>query len=190
MADLAAVAPGSAARQVTRISAYALCVDGGRILLCRIAPGHWSGVGQWTLPGGGLDFGEAPADGALRELTEETGLTGEIGELAAILSWSGRWLHPRDGVDEAYHGIQVVYRVRITGGELRGEPDGSTDAARWFAPDELDGVELVDLAREGARPHSPAGTRPDRRHRSARLYSREWPTPAWSFTASSCVTTR
>ncbi len=98
------VATGPPDREVTRIGAYALCVDDGRILLTRIAPGSWSGVGEWTLPGGGLDFGEDPRDGALRELTEETGLRGEILDLADVLSWSDRWRHPRDGADEAYHG--------------------------------------------------------------------------------------
>ena len=136
-------------RQVTRISAYTLCVEDGRVLLCRIAPGYWSGVGQWTLPGGGLDFGETPRDGALRELTEETGLVGEIVGIADVLSWSGRWRHPRDNVDEAYHGIQVVYRARIVGGELRDEVDGSTDQAGWFAPDEVRALPLVDLAVTG-----------------------------------------
>ena len=37
--------------------------------------------GRWTLPGGGLDFGEDPRDGALRELAEETGYIGELDEL-------------------------------------------------------------------------------------------------------------
>jgi ADP-ribose pyrophosphatase YjhB (NUDIX family) len=138
-------------RFVTRISAYALCVEDGRILLCRIAPGYWSGVGEWTLPGGGLDFGEPPRDGAMRELEEETGLTGEIVGLADVLSWTGRWTHPRDGVDEAYHGLQIVYRVRITGGQLRPEPDGSTDLAEWFSFEDAAALPLVDLAQEGLR---------------------------------------
>jgi ADP-ribose pyrophosphatase YjhB (NUDIX family) len=133
---------------VTRISAYALCIDATRILLCRIAPGYWSGEGQWTLPGGGLDFGEAPRDGAARELMEETGLIGEVGELLDVMSWSGRWRHPRDGVDEAYHGLQIVYRARIVGGELRDELDGSTDRARWFTREEASDLSLVPLARE------------------------------------------
>lgn len=37
------------------------------MLLCRIAPGE-ADSGRWTLPGGGLEFGEDPADGVLREL--------------------------------------------------------------------------------------------------------------------------
>jgi len=136
---------------VTRIGAYALCVDQGRILLSRIAQGYWSGVGEWTLPGGGLDFGEAPRDGALRELPEETGLVGEIIEIADVLSWADRWRHPRDGADEAFHGLQIIYRVRIVGGDLRPEVDGSTDLAAWFAVDEAGKLPLVELAQTAVR---------------------------------------
>lgn len=138
-------------RRVTRISAYALCVNDDRILLCRIGAGASSGVGMWTLPGGGLDFGEEPRDGALRELTEETGLRGEIVELVEILSWTGRWRHPQDAADEAYHGIQIVYRARIVGGSLRDEVDGSTDLASWLTRDEATALPLVQLAGEGLR---------------------------------------
>jgi 8-oxo-dGTP diphosphatase len=138
-------------RRVTRVAAYALCLEDERLLLCRLAPGEWSSVGQWTLPGGGLDFGEPPADAALRELHEETGLSGEILGLADVMSWSKRWIHPGDGVDEAYHAIQIVYRVRIIGGDLRDELNGSTDAARWFTPHELAGLPMVDLARTATR---------------------------------------
>src|ERR1700675_729791 len=61
-------------RRVTRVAAYALCVEDDRLLMCRLAPGEWTLVGHWTLPGGGLAFGESPPDAALRELDEETGL--------------------------------------------------------------------------------------------------------------------
>lgn len=142
---------GAPDRFVTRVAAYALCARDERILLCRIAPGPWSAVGRWTLPGGGLDFGERPADGALRELTEETGLVGEITGLADVYSWSDRWRHPADGADEAFHAIQVVYRVRVVSGELRDEPEGSTDRAAWLGLDELPEVPLVRLAWDGVR---------------------------------------
>ena len=42
--------------------------------------------GSWTLPGGGLDFGEDPEAGALRELGEETGLEGEVRGLLGVHS--------------------------------------------------------------------------------------------------------
>lgn len=138
-------------RRVTRVAAYALFTDADRILMCRIAPGPWTAVGRWTLPGGGLDFGEPPAAGAIRELEEETGLRGEVEALADVFSWSARWLHPTDGADEAFHAIQIVYRVRIIGGELRDEPQGSTDRAAWLSLDELADVPLVRLAWDGVR---------------------------------------
>jgi 8-oxo-dGTP diphosphatase len=141
------VGAGEPVRRVTRIAAYGLCVEDGRLLLCRIAAGDYLGAGQWTLPGGGLDHGEDPRDAAVRELAEETGLTGEIVGLAEVLSWSGRWVHPRDAVDEAFHGIQIVYRMQVTGGELRDEPNGSTDIARWFTAEAAAQLALNDLAR-------------------------------------------
>lgn len=136
-------------RRLTRVAAYAICLEDDRLLLCRLSPGELA-VGQWTLPGGGIDFGEAPADAVVRELGEETGLSGEITGLADVLSWSRSVAEP-GGFDGAFQAIQIVYRVRITGGALRDEPDGSTDAARWFGRVELDALPLVDLAREGVR---------------------------------------
>lgn len=135
-------------RRVTRVSAYAVCVDDeDRLLLCRIAPGTTvADDGRWTLPGGGLDFGEDPRDGALRELAEETGYIGELDELLTVDSWARR-LPGLDGSEADYHGIRILYRCRIVGGELRAETDGSTDEARWFTADELGVAPLVDLVR-------------------------------------------
>lgn len=135
--------------RVTRIAAYALCVDEEQVLLCRIAPGFFSDDGLWTLPGGGLDFGESPPDAALRELTEETGLIGEINDLAGVFSWAGRVPRPGDRVVVDHHGIQIVYRVRVVGGELRSEADGSTDLAGWFTRAEAEALPLVELAQAG-----------------------------------------
>ncbi len=113
--------------QRTRVAAYALCRDeAGRILLVRYAR-RIVDAELWTLPGGGLDFGESPATAALRELTEETGLTGEVDGLRDVLD---RVLDASDGA--RLHSIRLVFGVRITGGELRDEADGSTDRCTWF----------------------------------------------------------
>jgi 8-oxo-dGTP diphosphatase len=141
-----------APRRVTRVAAYALCVDGEAILLSRIAKGATAGSdGMWTLPGGGIEFGEDPRDGALRELEEETGLVGEIIELADVDSWAGHFVMPDDGVPTDFHAIRIIYRVRITGGELRDEIGGSSDTCAWIAASELASVPLVELAWTGAR---------------------------------------
>lgn len=125
-----------------RIGAYAVCRDAAkRVLLCRIREGYPE-AGRWTLPGGGVDFGEHPGDGVLRELTEETGLSGQIESLLAIASGTVERPRSRPG---PLHWVAIMYRVTIAGGELRDEPDGSSDQARWLAPHELAGLPLVGL---------------------------------------------
>ena len=53
-----------------------VCLRGAEVLL--IKRGNPPRQGQWSLPGGRLDWGETLQDGALRELTEETGVTAQI----------------------------------------------------------------------------------------------------------------
>ena len=40
----------------------------------------------WNLPGGALEHGEAPRDGVIREVKEETGLEVEVSGLAGVYS--------------------------------------------------------------------------------------------------------
>ena len=56
----------------TRVGAYAVLVRDERLLLAHwvAEPGLQAG---WTLPGGGLEFGESPEQAAVREAREETG---------------------------------------------------------------------------------------------------------------------
>jgi 8-oxo-dGTP diphosphatase len=130
----------------TRVGGYALCVDGGRILLARLSAIEVD-VGAWTLPGGGLQFGEHPDAAVIRELEEETGFIGEIDEIAGVFSHVYRQSRAAQGVD--LHFLGVCYHVRIVGGGLRDELDGTTDTAAWFRRDELGDIRLVEIARFG-----------------------------------------
>lgn len=70
-------------------AAVAVCVTvhDGRpcLLLTRRAPWLRAHAGQWALPGGRRDAGEAAVDGALRELAEEVGLVLGTGSVLGLL---------------------------------------------------------------------------------------------------------
>jgi 8-oxo-dGTP diphosphatase len=126
-----------------RVAAYAIIRDEQeRVLLCHIHPSV--GVGDvWTLPGGGLEFGESPRAAVLRELEEETGFVGEVERLVDV---DDRLFTSRSGAGRM-HAIRIVYAVNIVGGSLRDELDGSTDTCRWVAPEEALRLRLGELAR-------------------------------------------
>ncbi|MDB6079243.1 MAG: nudI [Akkermansiaceae bacterium] len=131
--------------QRTRVSAYALIREPGRVLLCRLSAEVPRWKGSWTLPGGGLNFGESPEQAMVREVEEETGLKVEPVSIAKIDS-----LHDTSG-DSDFHGIRIIYHVRVAGGALRNEVSGSTDCCAWHEFPLSPSVPLVDLARTGCR---------------------------------------
>lgn len=139
----------TALARIQRVAAYNVCVDAEqRLLLCRLSA-ITEAPGAWTLPGGGIDFGEHPEVGAIRELREETGLAGRILELLAVDS-----MHRPAGAGENradYHSIRVFYRTAIEGGALTHETDESTDRAAWFSTAELDSIPLVSTSELGRR---------------------------------------
>jgi len=130
-------------REVTRISAYGLVHEPGRILLCRVAPQIDQWAGWWTLPGGGLQFGEEPETAAIREVEEETGLRVRLRGLARIHTLVDRSLPDYD-----FHGLRLIYHTEVLGGTLRHETSGTTDRCEWFALDAVPN-QFVELARIG-----------------------------------------
>lgn len=131
----------------TRIGAYAICVDAdGRILLARCAEGEPE-PGAWTLPGGGVEWGEHPDDAVVRELAEETGLVGRPGRVLGI--YSRTWLRSDERPRPPFQHLGIVYEVADLSGDARAEVDGTTDACEWFARADLAAIRLVDLAAFG-----------------------------------------
>jgi ADP-ribose pyrophosphatase YjhB (NUDIX family) len=138
-------------RRIQRVAAYNVCVDAAdRLLVCRLSA-ITERAGWWTLPGGGVEFGEHPEQTALRELHEETGLTGRIAELLTVDSLTRVALSEDDGNKYDYHSVRIVYRTEAAGGELKHEAVGSTDLAAWYARSELEGLPLVDMGKLGVR---------------------------------------
>ncbi|MEM7017700.1 MAG: NUDIX domain-containing protein [Pseudomonadota bacterium] len=132
-------------KQTTRIAAYGLVVADAKILLCRLSqqipqPEY---VGFWTLPGGGVEFGEAPDNAMVREIKEETSLSVEPAGVAGIDS------KMIELPNEAHHGIRIIYFVKNISGELAYEIDGTTDMCAWFSLNEAQDLPLVDLVKTG-----------------------------------------
>lgn len=137
--------------QKQRVAAYGVCIQDGKILLAR-----WLGPDGkfWILPGGGIDHGEHPHDAVIREFEEETGHHVVVERLLGIDS------ERMDRPNHDYHALRVHYEVRIVGGTLRNETDGSTDLAAWFDLDEvpdLPRVRSLDVALGLLRASPPAG---------------------------------
>lgn len=127
-------------------------VEGDRILLCRLGR-HSNDPGLWTLPGGGMEFGEHPEETLVREVREETGLQVEAVKLLKIDSRTFSVAHG-DAADG--HSLRFFYTVKRTGGSLRDEPKGSTDRARWTPLRDvpmLPYADIVAVAMELVREH-------------------------------------
>ncbi|HUS13415.1 MAG TPA: NUDIX hydrolase [Chloroflexia bacterium] len=99
--------------------------DQGAVLLVRrnIEPFY----GMWDIPGGYLHEWEHPAEGARREVAEETGLQVELTRLLGIFI-------DRYG-DNPQTTFNVYYRGRVLRGTLAPADDASE--AHWFSADAL-----------------------------------------------------
>jgi ADP-ribose pyrophosphatase YjhB (NUDIX family) len=102
----------------------------GRILLAEDAD-----TGLWSTPGGVIDPGEIPADAAVRECFEETGLIIELNRLVGVFGGPEFWVTYPNG--DLTYCTTIVFEARMTGGTLR--PDGDEiRQLRFFTKAECD----------------------------------------------------
>jgi 8-oxo-dGTP diphosphatase len=106
-------------RPLFTLGAFAIIFDDdGRVLLC-----HRRDMDAWNLPGGGLEPGELPDEGVIREVREETGLVVVIDRLVGVYGKPGR------------SDLVFSFVCRIVGGSLC-ETDES-DACNFYDPEKL-----------------------------------------------------
>ncbi len=104
-----------------------VCLRGDEVLLIR--RGKAPRLGEWSIPGGRLEWGERVEAAALRELEEETGVQAELLGLLDVV----------DGAfDPDNHNVLIDYAARW----LAGEPAAGDDAAeaRFWPADEAIGL--------------------------------------------------
>jgi len=92
--------------------------------------------GRWTVPGGWIDPGDAPAQAAERELFEETGYTGRVVKLAAVYD-RDRHGHP----PHLYAIYKLFFICEITGGHAVESIE--TGESAFFSPDALPELSLA-----------------------------------------------
>ncbi|MFF0739504.1 NUDIX hydrolase [Streptomyces sp. NPDC004111] len=121
-----------------RLAAYAVCIEDGRVLLARaVRP---DGGRTWTLPGGRVEHTEDPFDAVVREVGEETGLDTVVERLLGVDSRTVPAAERRVPGSPALQNVGVFYRVRVTGGRLRPEPNGDTAEPAWTPLSEVPGL--------------------------------------------------
>jgi ADP-ribose pyrophosphatase YjhB (NUDIX family) len=98
--------------------------DDGKILLVQRAD---SGI--WLYPTGWADVGYSPAEVAVKEVAEETGIHCEPTRVLAIIDGQ-RMGFSRFGM------YMLLFQCRAVGGSLQGHPLETSDVG-WFGPDEL-----------------------------------------------------
>lgn len=109
-----------------------ICLREAEVLLIRRA--NPPRVGEWSLPGGRIEWGERAETAAVRELHEETGVEAELLGLVAVIDG----LFPE--AEPQAHYLLVDYAARWTAGEPRAGDDAAE--AQFFPLEQVGGLGL------------------------------------------------
>ena len=107
-----------------------VAVSDGCILLVR--RGHGPAAGQWSVPGGRVEWGETLATAVVREVAEETGLE-------VVCEGFADWV---ERIGDQHHYVIADFRVAVVSDQ---PPQAGDDAAeaRWVPLGELDDLDLT-----------------------------------------------
>ena len=117
----------------------AIALRGDELLLIR--RGHGPAAGEWAVPGGRVEPGEALAEAVVRELAEETGLEGVCDGLVGVA----------ERIDDDHHFVILDHRVRILGGRERAGSDAAEVA--WVPLGDVAELPLVEGLAEFLHDH-------------------------------------
>lgn len=110
-----------------RVGVGVIVRRGGDVLLVRRRGTH--GDGTWSTPGGHLDFGEAPAACAVREASEETGVSIGLPRFVGVTNDVFE--------DEQKHYVTIWLEADHESGEAAVNADYELSEVAWFPNDGL-----------------------------------------------------
>ena len=87
--------------------------------------------GCWTLPKGHLEAGESEQDAAVREVLEETGLSGALGALVARIEYTVRLKGGLERIKQV-----TFFLLAADSSEAHPQAEEGISAAEWFAPEQ------------------------------------------------------
>jgi len=105
-----------------KVAAITFIMQDDKVLL--VQRGIEPGMGLWALPGGYVDYDEHPAEAAMRETYEETGLRIAVERVLDVFH------HVKDGGV-----ITIAFAAGLVGGELCAGDDAQQIG--WFSKDDL-----------------------------------------------------
>jgi 8-oxo-dGTP diphosphatase len=119
-----------------RPSVYGIVIKNDKILLSK------QFGDKYDIPGGGLDLGELPEEGVIREIKEETGIDAKNPRLVELVN---SYFYSAHAKKESYQCLMMYYVCEYAGGELSTEGFDEyekqyAEMAEWLPLEQLNDI--------------------------------------------------
>lgn len=118
-------------RPMVTVDAVIFSLSTGKTQVLLVNRGHEPFKGKWAVPGGFVEIDEELEDAVVRELAEETGLTGVKLEQMRTFGKCGR--------DPRGRQISIAFTGIVTAGQNKIRPGDDAAKAKWFDIKDLPG---------------------------------------------------
>lgn len=134
-------------QRLQQFAVYGMIIESNKILLVQKSKGPFKGL--WDLPGGKIEFGEAPETTLIREILEETGL--EIQDQVYVKSDSCVVNYTDDHMDKmTLHLVGFIFKIKLKDLKSLLPEHDDTDliCTKWCDLQEIDINQLTPFLQE------------------------------------------